>query len=160
MSVSDRGAERPAVRAPVVVGGIVIAVAFFLSLKFQLFSRTYGPLTGLLGGTFAGLLAARTRDRADGVAWLGVRAGVLATVLSFFVFVGFDFLVVFKHGVEPVSGFARGGFRLDTGTRLIIFVLTEGVIVFLYSVTLLFGSAVGAWGACTTALLVEERRQR
>ncbi|MFB6218023.1 MAG: hypothetical protein ABEH77_02420 [Halobacteriaceae archaeon] len=162
MSASEPPVRRPtpAVTLPVLVGGVGVAAALFLSLKFQLFSRSYAPAAGLVGGLLAGAVAARTRERGDGVAWQGVRAGVLATALSFFLFVGFDLLVVLKHGVEPVGGVANASFRMDTLTRLILFVFTEGTLVFLYSVTLLLGSAVGTWLGYTAVGVAGERLGR
>lgn len=156
-----RGTGLPSlpVAPPVLLGGVAIALAAFLALKYQLFARSYAPVAGLVGGLLAGLVATRTRSQPDGVAWQGVRAGALAVPLSFLAFVGFDVLIVLRHGVEPVSGFGTT-FRLDWPTRLLIFAVTEGAVVFLYSVTMVLGSAVGTWIAYTAALLAGERLRR
>lgn len=136
----------PGATTPVVVAaGILVGVTFFVSGKLQVVSGAYAPVCGVLGGLVLGVAESRSRHRPS-VVWEGVLATGIAALLALVLFAGFDLGIALKHGVEPVAGVQGGlAYRADPLTRLVLYLLFEGIWIFAFSVALLLGCVVTAW---------------
>ena len=128
-----------------VAAGVLVGVTFFVSGKLQVVSAAYAPVCGVLGGVLLGL-AESGSERRPSVVWECALATGVAAVLALLLFAGFDLGIALKHGVEPVAGIQGGlDYRADPLTRLLLYLLLEGIWIFLFSVALLIGCVVTAW---------------